>query len=170
MFYGLLDKVHREKENTQRRKSVLFATEGLQSILESGSTEARLIKYWTRVARSQKIKEPPMSINPPCVSGHHTRAQHQGSKHSEIPQLASQLLSLSCVVLSELLKLLKLWFLPQETVGSTSPLKQDKMRELWKTAHTWSILSLQKWQLLYFCWVNCWVFSLWGRYGKMKSV
>lgn len=45
MFYGLLDKVHREKENTQRRKSVLFATEGLQSILESGSTEARLIKY-----------------------------------------------------------------------------------------------------------------------------
>lgn len=35
------------------------------------------------------------------------------------------------MVLSKLLKLLKLWLLPQETVGSPSPLKQDKMRELY---------------------------------------
>lgn len=71
------------------------------------------------VARSQTTKKPPMSINPLCVNGHDTRAQHQCGKHSEIPQLASHPLSLSCVVLSELLKLLssgfflrKLWAVP----------------------------------------------------------
>lgn len=68
-----------------------------------------------------------MSINPLCVNGHDTRAQHQGSKHSKILQLASHPLSLSCVVLSELLKLLKLWFLPQETVGSPKTRQNERI-------------------------------------------
>lgn len=71
-----------------------------------------------------------MSINPLCVNGHSTHVEHQGSRHPEIPQLASQPLSLSCVVLSKLLKPLKLWLLPQETVGSPSPLKQDKKERI----------------------------------------
>lgn len=86
------------------------------------------------VARSQTIKKPPMSINPLCVNGHDTRAQHQCGKHSEIPQLASHPLSLSCVVLSELLKLLKLRFLPQETVGSSSPPKTRQNERIMKNS------------------------------------
>lgn len=92
---------------------------------------------------------------PPVVNGHSTHVEHQGSRHPEIPQLVSQPLSLSCVVLSKLLKPLKLWLLPQETVGNPSPLKQDKNERIMyikkNSAHTWYIPSLQKWQLLYFC-------------------
>ena len=37
----------------------------------------------------------------------------------------SQFLPLSCVVLSKLLRLLKLWFLCQEIVGNNTPFKQE---------------------------------------------
>lgn len=123
------------------------------------------------VARSQTIKKPPMSINPLCVNGHVTRAQHQWNKHSEIPQLASHPLSLSCVVLSELLKLLKVPFLPQETVGSSSPQNKTKWENYEKQPTHGTFWVFKHGSCCVFVeWAICWVFSLWGRYVKMKSV
>lgn len=123
------------------------------------------------IARSQTIKKPPMSINPLCVNGQYTRAQHQGSQHSKILQLASHPLSLSCVVLSELLKLLKLWFLPQETVGSSSPQNKTKWENYEKQPTHGTFWVFKHGSCCVFVeWAICWVFSLWGRNVKMKSV